>query len=187
VVGKDELGRQIRASKATRGSLPKRRPNISMSHASGYLHEAISSHHALFWADIPSPVSHFEGDREFADSPLEESGFEPSVPPAKKESFPLQIQFGAGPVPEQREAKGHQQVLCSKLAPAGRRRGGAPRFSSSCSGRQATPCIRRPIRVERVAKIGSQIPFLSPAVPATRLFPPGLQCRVWTSPLQKIP
>ena len=25
----------------------------------------------MFWADIPSPVSHLEGDREFADSPLE--------------------------------------------------------------------------------------------------------------------
>src|SRR5580704_14303409 len=25
----------------------------------------------VFWADISSPVSHLEGDREFADSPLE--------------------------------------------------------------------------------------------------------------------
>src|ERR1700722_20155505 len=30
----------------TRGSGPSRNPNISMSHASGYRHEAISSHHA---------------------------------------------------------------------------------------------------------------------------------------------
>jgi len=35
----------------------------------------------MFWADIPNPVSHLEGDREFADSPLEGDGFEPSVPP----------------------------------------------------------------------------------------------------------
>jgi hypothetical protein len=28
----------------------------------------------------PSPVSHLEGDREFADSPLEEAGFELVVP-----------------------------------------------------------------------------------------------------------
>jgi hypothetical protein len=34
----------------------------------------------MFWADIPSPLSHLEGDREFADSPLEESGFELAVP-----------------------------------------------------------------------------------------------------------
>jgi hypothetical protein len=34
----------------------------------------------MFWADIPSPVSRLEGDREFADSPLEEDGFELSVP-----------------------------------------------------------------------------------------------------------
>ena len=76
--------------------------------------------------------------------------------PRKRKVSPLHIQFGAGPVPERREAKGHQQVLCSKLAPVGRRRGGAPRFTSSCSGRQATPCIRRPIRVERVAVVGSR-------------------------------
>ena len=31
-------------------------------------------------AGTPSPVSHLEGDREFADSPLEGTGFEPSVP-----------------------------------------------------------------------------------------------------------
>jgi len=30
----------------------------------------------MFWADIPSTVSHLE----FADSPLEGKGFEPSVP-----------------------------------------------------------------------------------------------------------
>jgi hypothetical protein len=34
----------------------------------------------MFWADIPSLLSHLEGDREFADSLLEEAGFEPSVP-----------------------------------------------------------------------------------------------------------
>ena len=27
----------------------------------------------MFRADIPSPLSHLEGDREFADSPLEEA------------------------------------------------------------------------------------------------------------------
>ena len=31
-------------------------------------------------AGTPSPVSHLEGDREFADSPLEEAGFELVVP-----------------------------------------------------------------------------------------------------------
>jgi len=34
----------------------------------------------MFWADIPSPVSHLEGDREFEDSPLEGAGFELLVP-----------------------------------------------------------------------------------------------------------
>jgi hypothetical protein len=78
-------------------------------------------------------------------------------PTREKGKFPRFIFNSApGPVPERREAKGHQQVLCSKLAPVGRRRGGAPRFTSSCSGRQATPCIRRPIRVERVAVVGSR-------------------------------
>jgi hypothetical protein len=43
----------------------------------------------MFWADIPSPVSHLEGDREFADSPLEEGGFEPSVP--RKENYAHEI------------------------------------------------------------------------------------------------
>jgi hypothetical protein len=40
----------------------------------------VASPAEMFWADIPSPVSHLEGDREFADSPLEEAGFEPSPP-----------------------------------------------------------------------------------------------------------
>jgi hypothetical protein len=34
-----------------------------------------------------SPVSHLEGDREFADSPLEGDGFEPSVPQLGKHFF----------------------------------------------------------------------------------------------------
>src|SRR5712671_3987714 len=32
---------------------------------------------------VPTLGQHIEGDREFADSPLEESGFEPSVPAMK--------------------------------------------------------------------------------------------------------
>ena len=40
----------------------------------------VASPAEMFWPDILSPVSHLEGDREFADSPLEGAGFEPSVP-----------------------------------------------------------------------------------------------------------
>ena len=40
----------------------------------------VASPAEMFWPDILSPVSHLEGDREFADSPLEEDGLEPSVP-----------------------------------------------------------------------------------------------------------
>ena len=36
----------------------------------------VASPAEMFWPDILSPVSHLEGDREFADSPLEQSGFE---------------------------------------------------------------------------------------------------------------
>jgi hypothetical protein len=42
----------------------------------------------MFWADIPSPVSHLEGDREFADSPLEGDGFELLVPRHESPRFP---------------------------------------------------------------------------------------------------
>jgi hypothetical protein len=34
----------------------------------------------MFLGRYPTPVFHLEGDREFADSPVEESGFEPLVP-----------------------------------------------------------------------------------------------------------
>jgi hypothetical protein len=40
----------------------------------------VASPAEMFWPDILSPVSHLEGDREFADSALEGTGFEPSVP-----------------------------------------------------------------------------------------------------------
>jgi len=40
----------------------------------------VASPAEMFWPDILSPVSHLEGDREFADSLLEGDGFEPSVP-----------------------------------------------------------------------------------------------------------
>jgi hypothetical protein len=33
----------------------------------------VASAAEMFWADIPSSVSHLERDREFADSPLEET------------------------------------------------------------------------------------------------------------------
>ena len=36
----------------------------------------VASPAEMFWPDILSPVSHLEGDREFADSPLEQAGFE---------------------------------------------------------------------------------------------------------------
>jgi hypothetical protein len=42
----------------------------------------------MFRADIPSPLSHLEGDREFADSPLEGDGFELLVPRHKSRGFP---------------------------------------------------------------------------------------------------
>jgi hypothetical protein len=42
----------------------------------------VASPAEMFWPDIFSPVSHLEGDREFADSALEQSGFELWVPPA---------------------------------------------------------------------------------------------------------
>ena len=42
----------------------------------------VASPAEMFWPDILSPVSHLEGDREFADSPLEGEGFELWVPPA---------------------------------------------------------------------------------------------------------
>jgi hypothetical protein len=40
----------------------------------------VASPAEMFWPDILCPVSHLEGDREFADSALEGDGFEPSVP-----------------------------------------------------------------------------------------------------------
>jgi hypothetical protein len=40
----------------------------------------VASPAEMFWPDILSPVSHLEGDREFADSPLEGDGFELPVP-----------------------------------------------------------------------------------------------------------
>jgi hypothetical protein len=36
----------------------------------------VASPAEMFWPDILSPVSHLEGDREFADSALEGDGFE---------------------------------------------------------------------------------------------------------------
>ena len=45
----------------------------------------VASPAEMFWPDILSPVSHLEGDREFADSPLEERGFELPVPRAVEE------------------------------------------------------------------------------------------------------
>jgi hypothetical protein len=39
-------------------------------------------------AGTPSPVAHLEGDREFADSPLEGDGFELLVPRHESSRFP---------------------------------------------------------------------------------------------------
>ena len=50
----------------------------------------VASPAEMFWPDILCPVSHLEGDREFADSPLEGDGFEPSVPHQIRSPFPRQ-------------------------------------------------------------------------------------------------
>jgi hypothetical protein len=56
----------------------------------------VASPAEMFWPDILSPVSHLEGDREFADSPLEGSGFELPVRGAVNLCFSTE----AGPHPQ---------------------------------------------------------------------------------------